>query len=119
MSIENTTISDYAPITVTLALPLGTYRAWAWRLNENLLDDPLVVSKISEALKSYFQENTTNYLSDRTIWEALKALIRGELISLGTKFKKEQQADFHRVFTALQQAELKHKAGGGPEALRK
>lgn len=115
-SIENITILDHALITVTLRLPSGTHKTWFWHLNENLLDDAVVVSKISDALKLYFQETTTNDLSKGMIWEAHKAVIRGEPIFLGTKLKKERQADFYRVLTALQQAELKHKIGGDPDA---
>lgn len=105
-----------APITVTLALPSGTHRAWTWRFNKNLLDDPVVESKISSTDK-LFWENTTEGL-DGTIWECHKAAIQGEVIAQGTRLKRERQADYHRVFSALQQAELKHKAGGDPKALR-
>lgn len=92
--------------------------AWNWRLNENLLDEPVVEIKISDTLQNYFRENTAEDLSEGTILECHKAVIRGELIAQGTKLKRERQADYHRVFTALQQAELKHKTGGAPEALR-
>lgn len=42
------------------------------------------------------------------------AVARGELISLGSKLKKERQADFKRVLDALQEAEIQHKHSGGP-----
>lgn len=70
-SIENITILDHALITVTLRLPSGTHKTWFWHLNENLLDDAVVVSKISDALKLYFQETTTNDLSKGMIWDSV------------------------------------------------
>lgn len=49
-SIECITISAHALVSVTLTLPEGTHRALAWQLNETLLDDTAVVSKVTEVL---------------------------------------------------------------------
>lgn len=64
----------------------------------------------------YFREITTDGLSKGIVWEEA---IRGELISLCSKFKKAHQADFQRVLDALQKAELQHKHSGDPESLKK
>lgn len=78
VSIEHITISGHAPVTVTLALSPGTHRSWSWQLNENLLDDTAVVSRVNKVLTHYFAENTTE---EGIVWEAHKAVVRGELIS--------------------------------------
>lgn len=49
-SIENITISDYAPVMASLALPFGNHRAWSWQLNENLLNDTAVVARVTDVL---------------------------------------------------------------------
>lgn len=54
-----------------------------------------------------------------SICEGHEAVVRRELISLGSKLKKERQADFNRVLTALQQAKHWHKHSGRPEALKR
>lgn len=109
------TISDHALVTVTLALPVGSHRAWTWPLNENLLDDPVVETKISDALKNYFRENTAEDLSEGMIWECHKAVIWGELIALGTKLIREQQADYHRVFSCTSASGTQRQNWGRPQ----
>lgn len=117
--IGNITLSDHAPVGVTLTLPSSSRGAWTWRLNENLLDDTAAVAKVSETITNYFNENVADNISMGIVWEGHKAVVRGELISLGVKLKKMLQADFDRVLAALQDAELKHKQNGGLEALRR
>lgn len=118
-TIANLTISDHAPVTATLALQPGTRRTWSWRLNESLLDDMGVVSGVTNVLTHYFRENNTEGMSKGIIWEGQKAVVRGELISWGSRLKKARQVDFHRVLQALHKAELEHKQNGNPEALRR
>lgn len=96
-------------VMATIALPHGTHRSWMWCLNENLLNDTAVVSGVTDILSNYFKENKMEGLSEGIIWEGRKAVVRGELISLGSKLKKARQADSQRVLPALQQAELSHK----------
>jgi len=52
--IENITISDHAPITVTIDLgnePLFRY----WRMNISILSSERVVQEIKQNLKEYFK----------------------------------------------------------------
>lgn len=108
-NIDQITISDHAHVTLTLDLPHVASRSWSWRLNKNLLDDRRVVSGMEETLSHYFTENYNGEVSEATLWEGHKAVVRGALIAWGTKVKREKQADFQRVFKALQQAGLLHK----------
>lgn len=66
-------------------------------------------------LTHYFKENRTEDLIKVIVWEGHKAVVRGELVSLGSKRKKSRQADLQRVLYALQQTEFQHKHGGDPE----
>lgn len=110
--IGRITISDHAPVLAMIRVPTGSPKAWSWRLNENLLDDASVVSKVTDAISHYFSENVSDDLLEGVIWEGHKVVLRGELMSLGTKLKKERQIDFQRVLTALQQKELRHNCAG-------
>lgn len=53
-SIDQITLSDHAPVSITLDLPHVASRSWLWRLNNNLLDNPSVVSGIEETLSHYW-----------------------------------------------------------------
>lgn len=117
--IGSISISDHAPVTMAFSLPSGTRGVRTWRLNENLLDDAVVMAEVADTLAHYFAENPVGELSEGTVWEAHKAVVRGALISQGSRLKKIRQADFLRVHTELQKAELRHKANGRPEDLEK
>lgn len=84
ISIEITTLSDHAPVKMTVP---GSYRpTFSWRLNEDLRDE--VCSGIVEKeLQNYFANNDTEGMS--TLWGAHKAYIRGILIEVGTRKKRE------------------------------
>lgn len=88
-------------------------------MNESLLEDAEVVSGVTNVLTHYFKEINTEGMSKGIIWVGHKAVVRGELISLGSKFKKASQADFNRILQALQQAALQHKHDRDPEVLKK
>lgn len=118
-TIDQITISDHAPVTLTLSLSQAMAKTRSWKLMENLLDDLRVVTGVQETLSHYFAENANGEVSDGILWEGHKAIVRGTLIALGSKIKKESQADFQRVLQVLQRAELSHKQTPDPEEFRR
>lgn len=86
--IGSITISDHAPISVTLKTNKNHSQKFCWRLNASLLVDTNIQSQIQTALTKYFQTNNTPNTSPLTIWEAHKSVIRGELIKQGSRKKK-------------------------------
>lgn len=116
LSIGHITISDHAPITVTLAMPTGSHRAWTWRLNENLLDDLVVETRISDTLKTYFWKNTAGDLSEGL--GVSQGCDMGRAHCPWHQIEKGKTGRIHRVFSALQQAELKNKSGGEEPVIR-
>lgn len=57
---------------------------------------------VADVITLYFKVNTTDDLSEGIVWEGHKAVVRGELISLGSKLKKACHANFQRVLDAIQ-----------------
>lgn len=80
-SVGIISISDHAPVTVAFALPTGMQRAWTWRLNDNLLDDVAVWKEVADTLTHYLREDPVDKLNEGVVWEAHKAVIKGEWIS--------------------------------------
>lgn len=70
--IEQIAISDHAPVTLLLALPHQSARAWQWKLNENLLNDLRVVEWEEETLSHYFAKNSNGEVNDGILWEATR-----------------------------------------------
>lgn len=88
MDIGNITISDHTPITIELNL-LPHRPQFQWKLNDFLLADQEVKAEVERELTNYFDLNCTEDCDPAVIWEAHKTDIRGILIKVGTKKKKD------------------------------
>lgn len=109
IKIENITISDHAPVTMTLILGTQRVRQQQWRLNESLLQSPEVLQQVKTELELFFKENNTTDVSPIMIWEAHKATIRGILIKISAYRKKCRQREFKDLIHQIGVLELHHK----------
>uniref|UniRef100_A0A8C5QKB6 Reverse transcriptase domain-containing protein n=1 Tax=Leptobrachium leishanense TaxID=445787 RepID=A0A8C5QKB6_9ANUR len=107
--IGTQTWSDHAPVIMTLTSPLYRSREHTWRLNTSLLTDPMLRADIDEALKQYFEINTTPEVSPHTIWAAHKATIRGLLIAKATARKRDRKTEITSLLDEIQTLETSHK----------
>lgn len=64
---------------------------------------------VSLALTQYFEENSTTSISPSILWEAHKAKIRGVLIELGARRKKERGLQKEQLLSEIKTMETKHK----------
>lgn len=61
-----------------------------WKLNDNLILEEIDKRQIAKELPLYFKENTSPDISPGVLWEVHKAHIRGRLIELDSRKKKEK-----------------------------
>lgn len=85
--IGSITISDHAPITLSVDLGKEFYFTY-WRLNESILSDEKIVKEPKQNLKDYFLINGNDELSPSTLWEGGKAIIRGKIIEITSGLRK-------------------------------
>ena len=83
-------LSDHAPISLTLDLGRSAPRPNTWRLNASLLTDPELLPGIASSLSEYFRLNATPESDPMMVWQAHKCYMRGELIRLGSQKKRKQ-----------------------------
>lgn len=79
-----------------LAFPDAEYARRLWRLDPLLLSDECFLLHILTHIKTFLSINKTPEVSNKTIWEAMKAYLRGEVISFAaykTKCSKQKQTD--------------------------
>uniref|UniRef100_A0A803JEZ2 Reverse transcriptase domain-containing protein n=1 Tax=Xenopus tropicalis TaxID=8364 RepID=A0A803JEZ2_XENTR len=107
--IDVITWSDHAPITCTLLHKPPHHRPLTWKLNDSLLRDTETKKELIQQLRQYFQENKTENIDPWTVWMAHKCVIRGELIKIGTRKKKEQNAKLQQLLAKIQHLETQHK----------
>jgi exonuclease III len=83
-------ISDHSPMYLTLYLDSRPKRT-IWRLNTALLNNKTVIQQIKAEIKTYLEINDNGEVNPNILWDALKAVIRGKLISIGTNIKKTKE----------------------------
>uniref|UniRef100_A0A8C5MGG7 exodeoxyribonuclease III n=1 Tax=Leptobrachium leishanense TaxID=445787 RepID=A0A8C5MGG7_9ANUR len=103
------TWSDHHPVLLTLNSPLVRPKDRNWRLNETLLNDPMIRQGTLLALQQYFTENSTPDTSPQIIWEAHKAVIRGYLMQQGSIKKKQHTLQRDTLIQRIQALERSHK----------
>lgn len=84
------TFSDHAPVTLQLKIGEVRNKSNSWRLNEELLHDKAVEQRIKDELEQFFRINSTEDVSEATVWETHKAYIMGILIREGAEEKKKE-----------------------------
>ncbi|CAH2296540.1 Hypothetical predicted protein [Pelobates cultripes] len=84
--------SDHAPVVARTSSPLFKPIERQWKLNETLLDDPELTNMAAHILTQHFTTKDTPDITPLTLWEAHKCVIRGHLIAVSTKCKKEHNA---------------------------
>lgn len=90
-------ISDHAPLVLTLRVPTSHTNYRPWRLNSLLLSDEDFVKFISSEITSFLEFNKTPGMSVSTIWETLKAFLRGQIISYSAKLRKNHNAKLEQL----------------------
>ena len=82
--IGSITISDHAPIILTLEL--GTEKSFKyWRANISLLTDNVVTQEIRNCIKEYFDHNDNSEVTPSTLWDGAKAVIMGKMIEISSR----------------------------------
>uniref|UniRef100_A0A8C5PAU0 Reverse transcriptase domain-containing protein n=1 Tax=Leptobrachium leishanense TaxID=445787 RepID=A0A8C5PAU0_9ANUR len=106
--IHSRTWSDHALLSLSMMSSHSRPKHFQWRLNTSLFTDPMVVTTIAEALEYYFDENDKNETTPVTLWEAHKATIRGQLIGIASKKKKERLLETNQLLLDIRSLELSH-----------
>lgn len=78
---QSIVISDHAPLVLGLSLPGSGERRRLWRLNTALLSDVVFVTWLSMQLSLFLEINQMPEVSCLTVWDTLKAYLRGQIIS--------------------------------------
>uniref|UniRef100_A0A8C5MLB2 Reverse transcriptase domain-containing protein n=1 Tax=Leptobrachium leishanense TaxID=445787 RepID=A0A8C5MLB2_9ANUR len=106
--IGNISWSDHAPVSLWISLP-GVKAPWSWRLNFSLLQNPEVRAEITAALDRYFLDNDTEGIHSDVLWLAHKPVIRGLLIQIGSRLKRERLQRLSDLQALLADREAAHK----------
>lgn len=101
---HNRIISDHS--AVTLSLDLSEIRpSYNWRFNPTLLLDSGFCEHLTELLAEFLKFNDTGEVSDSILWETLKSVLRGHIISYECSLKKQREKRLLEIDNRLSQLE--------------
>lgn len=105
---HNILISDHAPVSLDLKFGLdrGDY---SWRLNASLLNNPDFCSFISEQISTFLNNNDKGDVNDSVLWESMKAVLRGQIISYEAAERKRARLRLERIEEELTSLETEYK----------
>ena len=87
---EAIVLSDQSPLTLQLTFG-DKQMPKSWRFNNNLLSNKKAMEEIKSQIDLYLSINDNTETSRSTLWEALKAYIRGHIISWSSLVSKQQK----------------------------
>lgn len=84
-------LSDHAPVELNIDLQVEKYNRGRWKLNPSLLRDEQFVAVLKDDINFFWDVNigTTERLA--TVWDTLKAFIRGKCLGYSSKKAKESK----------------------------
>ena len=63
-----------------------------WRLNNTLLNNQEITEEIKEEIKKYLVTNDNEHMTIQNLWDAAKAILRGNFIALQAYLKKQEKS---------------------------
>lgn len=104
-SIDTITWSDHAPIPLSIALSSSRPAPFSWQNNTFILSNPKHQKAILDKLIEYFTINSSPTLSNFTLWNAHKAYMRGFLLQLSSRLKREKNKQMQDLLQNIQRLE--------------
>lgn len=115
--IEPITLSDHAPVRMTLDLGFEKHFKY-WRLNVSMLTDPVIKDQLKHTIEEYFATNDNGSVSPSMLWDGAKAVLRGKYIEIAIKLNKQRKEKEKQLESDIKRLEQDHKATRDEDILR-
>lgn len=106
--IEPITLSDHSPIKIKINLDQEKQFRY-WRLNVSILNDPIIQQELRNKLKEYMEINDNGEANLSLLWDTAKAVMRGHIIQITSRIKKQREARRLELETLIGRLEKEHK----------
>ena len=115
--IEPITISDHGP--VVMSIDIGRDKQFKqWRMNVSLLNNTEVVQNIKQDWIDFLKHNDNGEVSESTLWETAKVVLRGKIIALSSKLNKERIREQEKLEELIKKLEQEHKRTNSNNTLK-
>ena len=117
-AIGNILISDRARVTLDLVPINDVTKSPRWRFNSSLLQDDAFKAMLRTQIESFVEINIASVSLVGTVWEALKAFIRGHVIQFSSHKKIQDTRKLADLERKVGEAEDKLKQNYSPQNLK-
>ena len=76
-----------------------------WRLNNTLLNNQETTEEIKEEIKKYLETNDNENTAIQNLWDAAKAVLRGNFIAIQAYLKKQEKSQIKNLTLHLKELE--------------
>lgn len=90
-----------------------------WRFNSTLLSNNDFVKFMEEQITFFFDTNASSETTSLTIWDALKAYLRGQIISFSASMKKRAQKERIDLSIQIKEVDQRYAQTKSPELYKK
>ena len=77
-----------------------------WRINNMLLNNQCITEEIKEEIKQYVETNDNENTTIQNLWDAAKAVLRGNSIALNAYIRKEESLKIDELGIALKRLKI-------------
>ena len=113
---HNILISDHAPVSLDIRFK-HCRCAHTWRFDNTILRDKSLLKFMSERLPEIIATNDTGDVDDSTLWEAIKAVLRGSIISYVANRKKQSGKRLVELDESITDLENSYRVSSDPNTL--
>ena len=111
-------ISDHSPVILKLCFPENVLPQRSWRFNSRLLADEKFVDFINTHLDVFLEANVSPDISHCTLWEAMKAYVRGQVISYSASENKYRNRRASELMDRIKVVDQLHSVSPSDELYR-
>ena len=112
---HNIVISDHSPVQLDMRFPNSIAPQRTWRLDPLLLTSKDFVKLLNGHIDTFLSINSTPGMSSTTIWESLKAYLRGQIISYSAFVKKIRNQRITDLLAQMAELDKKYAVNPDPE----
>lgn len=114
---NNILISDHSPVCIKINFNIRVH-SYNWKYNPALNSDKSFSEYISNKITEFLQFNDNGEVSDSTLWETLKTVLRGNIISYQSFNKKVRQKRMSEITTQLPLLEESYRTSKSDDVLK-
>lgn len=111
-------VSDHSPIYLVLNLEIRITKT-ILRLNTSLLNNKTFLQQIKSYIQTFLDINDNGEVNPDILWDALKAVVRGKLISVSAGIKKAKESQLKQLEKNLIELAREHSKNQKPQLLTK